>query len=151
VDSPKFSTNGVTVGKLLKTEPSNNPPAPLYVHKSLSTLGALTIDSSGEISKKDTIYFYDKEDNDICFLSNSGTTKAICQIDNPKASINMRIYGKALYILDGNSGYMWVVSSEAHNNTNIVYKKFTLFLLTILMLLCILVLIRSNIKNRFKN
>ncbi|HEY5561231.1 MAG TPA: hypothetical protein VIK72_05645 [Clostridiaceae bacterium] len=150
VDSPRFSINGVKVEKIFKTEPTNNPPAPLYVHKSLSTLGVLAVDSNGAISKKDTIFFYDKGVNEVYSLSNSGILSDVCHIDNPKASINIRVFGSGLYILDSNNGSIWVITKVGSPNVNNVYKEITLGLLTILMLICILYLIRSNTKNRLQ-
>lgn len=140
INSPRFKgLNGEKLQFLLQKHPSNNPPAPLYQHKSLSSLSALTIDRNGILGEKDCIYFYDNKDNILYSMSTSGVVSQKLRMDNNMKLKAIKSCEKGIMLLEQNDGYLFVIGNEEktmNSNSNIIIIYTTGLIITII---CILV------------
>ncbi|WP_139905220.1 hypothetical protein [Clostridium thermarum] len=107
ITSPRFKgSNSERLQFLLQNHPSNNPPAPIYQHKTLSSLSALVVDKQGVLGKKDCIYFYDNLDNIIYALDNKGIVEQKIKLDKAYKIKDLKIIGNSLLILEENEGLL---------------------------------------------
>lgn len=140
INSPRFKgLNGEKLQFLLQKHPSSNPPAPLYQHKSLSSLSALAIDRNGILGEKDCIYFYDNKDNILYSMSTSGVVSQKLRMDNNLKLKAIKSSEKGIMLLEQNDGYLLVIGNEEktiNSNSNIIIIYTTGLIITII---CILV------------
>ncbi|EJP6470908.1 hypothetical protein NHI66_000146 [Clostridium botulinum] len=110
IDSPRFKgKNNKPIGFVLDNHPSRNPPAPLYQHKTLNSLGTIAVDYNGGIFSKDSIIFYEKNEKTLYSLDNLGIIKKEAAFE--KANIeSMKVVNKKLIILDNNNGYLYIIN-----------------------------------------
>lgn len=114
VTSPRFiGKNNTKVEFLLENHPTSNPMAPMYQHKSLSTIESLVVDRNSVLGNKDCIYFYDIDDNTIYSLEKSSTIKTEIEFNKSK-NISLKFTEKSLAVLDGEQGIIF----EVDNNKN---------------------------------
>lgn len=117
VTSPRFKGVGRnTTEFLLDNHPSSNPPAPIYQHKLISSLGALTIDTKAQVGDKDCIYFYDNRDNMLYAL-----TKGNVLYEKAKFNLNtniscIKINNKSILILDSKEGILYNLHNKDYSN-----------------------------------
>lgn len=110
VQSPRFNVNGVNKNRfIIEKHPSDNPPAPIYQHKGLSTLGTLAVDSEGRLGYKDDIYFYDKGENIIYKLNNIGVLKSFIVLDKTSDISSIKLLKGNLFILDKGKGVIYKI------------------------------------------
>ncbi|WP_138206085.1 hypothetical protein [Haloimpatiens lingqiaonensis] len=124
INSPRFKgKNGEKIGFLLDKHPSTNPPAPLYQHETLNTLGDIAVDKKGVLGYKDAIYFYDTKEMKICNLNKNLVLKDMIFI-NGSEKIALKFSEAGLNILDRKRGALWNVSinlEEPKNNYRFLY------------------------------
>ncbi len=110
INSPRFKGKGnKPVGFVLDKHPSTNPPAPLYQHKALNSLGTIAVDHTGDTFSKDSIIFYEKNEKALYSLDNLGIIKK--EVEFEKANIqNIKIINENLIILDNNKGYLYIIN-----------------------------------------
>ncbi|MGO5092045.1 hypothetical protein [Clostridium sp. LCP25S3_F10] len=110
IDSPRFKgKNNKPIGFVLDNHPSRNPPAPVYQHKTLNSLGTIAVDYNGSIFSKDSIIFYEKNEKTLYSLDNLGIIKKEAAFE--KANIeSMKVVNKKLIILDNNNGYLYIIN-----------------------------------------
>lgn len=135
VSSPRFkSENRNKTEFLLDNHPSSNPPAPIYQHKSLSTLGALAIDTKAEVGDKDCIYFYDIKDNMLYMLTKGN-------ILNEKAKFNIvsnisciRIANNSILMLDSKEGILYSLHDNDYRNISKIDKNMMYYFIIIILI-----------------
>ncbi|MDF2502650.1 PQQ-dependent sugar dehydrogenase [Clostridium sp.] len=121
VDSPKFKgLNNTKVNFILDKHPTINPPAPLYQHKSVSSLGALVVDSKGVLSEKDNIYFYDNKDNSIYLINKKNICTKLMDFSNSSYVSSMKFTNNNLTILDSKEGYLISITNKGSMKKRIV-------------------------------
>ncbi|WP_251860463.1 PQQ-dependent sugar dehydrogenase [Clostridium sp. Marseille-Q2269] len=110
INSPRFKgKNNRPIGFVLDKHPSANPPAPLYQHKTLNSLGSMAVDSTGNIFSKDSIIFYENNEKALYSLDNLGIIKKEVEFEKGNAE-SIKIIDKKLIILDSNKGYLYIIS-----------------------------------------
>ncbi|MDV3427242.1 MAG: hypothetical protein LIR50_08680 [Bacillota bacterium] len=110
IQSPRFNVNGTNKNLfILEKHPSSNPPAPIYQHKSLSTLGCLAIDTEGKLGYKDDIYFYDKEDNTIYKLNNLFILSKYIVLNKASDISSIKFYKGNLLVMDRGRGVIYKI------------------------------------------
>lgn len=139
ITSPRFKgENNSKITFILDNHPTTNPPAPLYQHKQLSTLGCLAVDGKGIIGEKDCIYFYESKDNKVYGLDKSGILKEKVKLNTDSKVSSLKIDNNGLNILDGSGGFLYNINknngSGSHN-----FEKATIYYLIILSLLGIII------------
>jgi hypothetical protein len=122
VNSPRFGVNNSEkTAFILDKHPTANPPAPVYQHKTLGSLGKIVIDKKGSLGEKDSIYFYETKDNKIYELNKIGLSKEKLKLGSSITIDSMKIYDKALYIMDTINGQVSVVTLKKHEG--VVFSK----------------------------
>lgn len=113
ITSPKFKGfNNRSVNFILENHPSTNPPAPIYQHKTLSSLGTLAIDKNGAIGEKDSIYFYDLYDNILYKLTKNGILNQELSFGKQSNIVSGKFYNGKLFLLDNKLGYIYSTKSN---------------------------------------
>lgn len=111
VTSPRFiGKNNTKVEFVLENHPTSNPMAPIYQHKSLSTIESLAVDKESILGSKDCIYFYDNDDNTIYSLEKSSVIKTEIEFNKSK-NISLKFTGKSLAVLNGEQGIIFEVNN----------------------------------------
>lgn len=141
ITSPRFKgENNTKLTFILDNHPTTNPPAPLYQHKQLSTLGCLAVDGKGILGEKDCIYFYDSKENKVYGLNKSGILKEKAQLNTNSNIFSLKIDKSGLNILDSSEGCLYRISKNngtgSHN-----FEKTTIYYLIMLTLLGIVIAI----------
>jgi hypothetical protein len=145
VTSPKFkSVKGSPLQFILDNHPNTNPPAPIYQHKTVGTLGTLAVDADGDLKSKDCIFFYDRSDNMIYSFSGAGLPLAEIKFENTSKISSMKIFDKSLFTLDGKKGYLYSIKRGRINMTQIVDKRIYLYSLLTAVLGIVLILKNQN-------
>ncbi|WP_446899557.1 hypothetical protein ACSVC9_06625 [Clostridium sp. LBM24168] len=141
VISPKFKGKG-NLGFLLENHPSMNPPSPIYQNDKVSSLGALAVDTSGNIGEKNCIFFYDRTDNLLYSFKSPKVENSEIEFDKNSSIESIRIYDKNLMILDGQRGYLYSVDKRKFKpikNFN-QYNNIYIYLIFVTVFVIILVL-----------
>ncbi|WP_242949509.1 hypothetical protein [Clostridium pasteurianum] len=135
--------------------PTTNPPAPLYQHKSLSSLGTIALDSKGELNEKNDIYFYDNKDNLIYFINKNNICTKLIGFSKSSYITSMKFTKDGLDILDSKEGYLISAVNKVPLQRKILYN-YTIYILIIIVLMGIvgiLIMLRLNSvkKGKIKN
>ncbi|MEY7999900.1 hypothetical protein AB8U03_06775 [Clostridium sp. Mt-5] len=145
VTSPKFkSVKGSPLQFILDNHPSTNPPAPLYQHKTVGTMGALAVDVNGDLKSRDCIFFYDKSDNMIYSFRGAGSPLAEIKFKGNSKISSMKVYNKSLLTLDGRDGYLYSIKRGKINVNPSMDKNIYLYSLLAAILGIILILKSQN-------
>lgn len=124
INSPRFrGNNDEKIPFLLQKHPSNNPPAPLYQHKSLSALSVLAADRYGTIGDKDSIYFYDNKENIIYSLNKKGIVEQKLKLEKGLKVCAMKAFDDGMILLEQNEGYLIALGDKnesGYKNSNII-------------------------------
>lgn len=108
INSPRFSLGGKNkLDFLLEDPPTANPPAPFYQHKSCSSITSMTIDSSGNLGQRDSIYFYDLRDNILYELNTSGILTEQINFPEPCNITSLNIFSNNLLMFDKQHGCIY--------------------------------------------
>lgn len=117
ISSPRFRvTKSGKLDFILSKHPSSTPPAPVYQHKSVGTLGSIAVDKFGDISEKDSIYFYDNKDNNICELDKSNVLSEKVKLNSHSKVTSMKFINGKLAILDSSEGCIYFLAENSSNN-----------------------------------
>jgi len=111
--SPRFK--GVDNNKLnfiLDNHPTTNPPAPIYQHKSLSSLGSMNVDTKGILGEKNCIYFYDTRDNTIYKLTNKGVLSEMLELKDASFVSSIKFNDNSMLMLDSAKGVLYSISKQ---------------------------------------
>lgn len=110
VNSPRFKdSTGKSQEPVLLNPPSTNPPAPFYQHKSVSTLGEMTIDTEGILGKKDMIYFYEKQENILYALSKDKVLSEKVKFPSHSNICSIKFCSGKLLLLDSSKGILYKI------------------------------------------
>lgn len=108
ITSPKFKSNeNEVIPFVLENHPTENPRAPLYVHKNLSSLKALAVDKKGTLGQIDSIYFYDDKDKNICSINEKGILKEKIKFQNKNKISSIKYLNDKIIFLDYNTGNLY--------------------------------------------
>jgi len=147
ISSPKFTDQfNKTIPAILDNHPTTNPPAPIYQHKSVDSLVSLAIDALGKLGDKDSIYFYEKNDNSIYSLNKNSALKEKVNFEKGTYIISMKFFNN-LIVLDSKNGYLISIEKNQINNTNSGMHRFYYFLLIIVTTLIVGILVGLRKKN----
>jgi hypothetical protein len=147
ISSPRFSKNNNSF--ILDKQPTLNPPAPIYQHKYLNTLGTIAVDKKGDFGEKDTIYFYDKKQKNIYELNNDGGIYGKIQLNNSSDISSIKFCKNALILLDSKEGCIFEVSKLLVHKENKIYKS-ALYGIIVIILIGILYMIKALINENKK-
>ena len=139
--SPRFkgeSNNRLSF--ILDNHPTTNPPAPIYIHKSLSTLGAVDIDVKGLVSEKDCIYFYDTRDNMIYGLTKAGILSEKALFKAAAEIISLKFVSSSIFALDSSQGILYGISSNKSGKF-ISLNRPVMYYLIVVMLISIVIIV----------
>ncbi|WP_291574877.1 hypothetical protein [Clostridium sp. UBA4548] len=132
VTSPRFSSKeNVTNSFLLEKHPSNNPPAPVYQHNDVKTLGSLCIDTKGLLIGKDNIIFYDKKNNEILSYNTKERPVTFLSLGDKSNITSMKIIEDQLLLLENSEGILYSVSSKTDSDSTYFNNNMYLSLLVI--------------------
>lgn len=135
VDSPKFKgLNNTKVNFILDKHPTTNPPAPLYQHKSVTSLGALVVDSNGALNEKDDIYFYDSKDNSISFIDKKNISTKFMDFSKESYISSMKFTNKSLTVLDSKEGYLISIANNGAIEQRILHNYIIYVLIGVILI-----------------
>ncbi|MCH3963911.1 MAG: hypothetical protein LKE46_06515 [Clostridium sp.] len=139
--SPKFRGKN-NLGFLLENHPTMNPPSPIYQNDRVSSLGAVAVDTSGNIGEKNCIFFYNKADNSLYSFKSPKVEKNEIEFDRNSSIENIKIYGKSLMILDGQNGYLYSINGHEHESIKKFkqYNNIYIYLISVIVFTIILIL-----------
>ena len=147
ISSPKFKgLNNKTIPFILDKHPTTNPPAPIYQHKAVDSLVALTIDKKGVLGDKDCIYFYEKNDNSIYGLNKISALKEKINFGNSTYISSMKFFND-LIVLDSKNGYLISIEKNGNNDISKGIQRVSYYLLTIVVTLIVSILVSLSKKN----
>ncbi|MCB2292462.1 hypothetical protein LGK95_02765 [Clostridium algoriphilum] len=147
INSPKFKDGlNKTIPLILDHHPTTNPSAPLYQHKSVSSLVSLAIDKKGILRDEDCIYFYEKNDNSIYSLNKTGALKEKVNFGGNTYISSMKFFNN-LMVLDSKNGYLISLSKNTNNNIGGLTQRVSYYLLAIVMTLIVSILVGLSKKN----
>ncbi len=145
VTSPRFkSDNNTRLSFILDNHPTTNPPAPMYIHKSLSALGSIEVDAKGTLGEKDCIYFYDTRDNMIYGLTKSGllSEKALFKAE---ASISsLKIASGNMFVLDSPQGVLYSINTNKLQGLITISKPILYYLIGVVLIAIIILIWKFN-------
>jgi hypothetical protein len=146
ITSPRFKGGVNGLQFVLENHPTTNPPGPIYQHKSVSSIGAIAVDSAGTLGEKNCIYFYDKSDNEVYGFNGAGTIKEDVKFNENTEISSLKFSGKELLVLDENSGYLYSIEKGTIIKGLNISKVFYAYLLgiTLVGILVILRFIKSS-------
>jgi hypothetical protein len=129
ISSPKFKgLNNNTIPFILDQHPTTNPPAPIYQHSSVDSIVGLSVDENGIIGDKDSIYFYEKNDNSIYSLNKANALKE--KINFPKDTyISSMKFFNNLILLDSKNGYLISLEKKQINGAGKETIKYSYYYL----------------------
>ena len=141
ITSPKFKgLNNKTIPFILDQHPTTNPPAPIYQHSAVDSLVGLTIDKKGTLGEKDSIYFYERNDNSIYSLNKISALKEKITFGNGTYISSMKFFDD-LMVLDSNNGYLISIGKNEDNDISKGTQKFIYYLLAIVVTLIVSILV----------
>lgn len=147
ISSPKFKgLKNVTIPFILDQHPTINPPAPIYQHKSVNSLGCLAIDKKGILGGIDCIYFYEQNDNSIYSLNKAGALKEKIKFGEGTYISSMKFYNN-LMLLDSKSGNLIMIEKNENNGNGRGILKLCYYLLAVVVTLIVSILIILKKKN----
>ncbi|AKA68455.1 membrane protein [Clostridium scatologenes] len=140
VTSPKFRGKANSMIQfILENHPTTNPPAPLYQHKTLSSIKSLVVDNNGVLSIKNAMYFYDITSKILYKFNGAGAVEEEAKFNRGDAS-SLKFYEKSLLILDGKEGYLYSIEKGNINNVLKVNKSIYFYLLALVVVLIVILL-----------
>lgn len=151
VSSPRFrNENKNKTEFILENHPSSNPPAPLYQHKSINSLGAVAVDANAQMGNKDCIYFYDKRDNMIYSLSKGNALSEKVHFSTKSNITEMRIVSKELLVLDSGEGYLYTINKLSNNTFPVLNKALIYYLMTVIIITIAIIFWKFNFNAKEK-
>lgn len=147
INSPRFKdSNNKSIPFILENHPTTNPSAPLYVHKNLSSLMSLTVDTKGEFGELDSIYFYDNKDNIIYSLNSKGILSEKIKFNYHSKINSIKNIKNQIIILDSKEGNLFTIQSKVVLDRDFVNKPLLHFLIASIIIL-IIHLLKTIINN----
>lgn len=147
ISSPKFKTDtDKKLSFILDNHPSTNPPAPIYQHKALATLGALAIDNNSNIGEKDCIYFYDTRDNIIYGLNKDNILKEEISLNKGSIVRSMKFIDKEMILLDSSEGCLYSIIKNDANKAFKMTKQIGYYSIIVVTMGIAIILWRSSSK-----
>lgn len=152
IESMRFSGSEDTkVSFVMDSHPTKNPPAPMYVHKYVSSIKMLTVDKDGYLGNKDFTYFFDNTTKKIFSLNRKGAVVEFAKLGISSDIVSMKFINEKLYLLDKKNGN--VISIGTQDN-RIIVKNRKSFILLATIFMAVLILIKvlyENLKNKHSN
>ncbi|WP_368487557.1 hypothetical protein [Clostridium sp. BJN0013] len=146
VTSPKFkSVKNSPLQFILAIHPNVDPPAPLYQHKTVGTMGPLAIDREGVLSQKNCIFFWDKSDSIIYSFRGIGSPMEKIKLNGKVEISSMRIFNKELLALDENKGYLYSIN-KGKINEHIKSDKNIYPYIIFVSILCVILILKIQIQ-----
>lgn len=141
VTSPKFkSMKGSPLQFILDNHPTTNPQAPIYQHKTVSSIGSLAVDSEGSLKNRNCIFFYDKIDNIVYSFRGMGLPEKEIKFNKKSKISSMKIFDKSLLLLDGKEGCLYSIGRSRIEKISGINKNIYPYILMTTVLGIILIL-----------
>ena len=153
VNSPKFKDNkNRRVDFILDNHPTTNPSAPIYMHKSLGTLGSLFIDKGGIVGEKNSICFFDNKEKKLFSLNKKGIVKEKVEFYKECNITSIKNIFNNIYLLDSDTGNIYNIGYNNNCGENISNKPIIVFIsiLIIIMIFSILKIFISKLTKEKK-
>lgn len=152
VNSPKFKDgDNKTVQFILENHPTTNPSAPLYTHKTLDSIQALTVDQKGDFEDLDCIYFYDNRDKMLYSLNSNGILSEKVKFNDDSEISSIKYSKSQILILDSKDGNLYALESDKNVKEDISMKPIMYFaIISILIVIITLLKIVINTNNKTK-
>ncbi|MCM0648460.1 hypothetical protein NBE98_08740 [Clostridium swellfunianum] len=145
VTSPRFKgENNIRLSFILDNHPTTNPLAPIYTHKSLSSLGALDIDAKGVLSERDSIYFYDTRDNRIYSITKAGVLSDEASFSAETRISSLRFVSNNLFALDYSQGILYSISKNRLGEFAKLNKPVIYYLLAVILIGIVIGIFKFN-------
>jgi len=110
INSPRFRVSAKEkIDFILDKHPSSSPPAPLYQHKGVGSMGSIAIDKFEYLGEKDSIYFYDIKDNNICELNKNNILSEKIKLNKASKVTSIKFLEGKLSILDSEQGCIYTL------------------------------------------
>ncbi|ADL51376.1 hypothetical protein [Clostridium cellulovorans] len=149
VESPRFlGIDDTRVAFVMDNHPTTNPPAPMYIHKYLSSIKMLTVDKDGYLGKKDFIYFFDSTAKKIYTLNKKGAVTEFAKLGIASDIASMKFIDEKLYLLDRKNGNVISIGTE---DNKVIIKNRKAFILLATIFISVLILLKvlyENLKNK---
>jgi hypothetical protein len=130
--SPRFKgENNSRLSFVLDNHPTTNPPGPIYLHKSLSALGAMDIDIKGKLGEKDCIYFYDTRDNMIYGLTRNNVLTEKASFSQDSKVLSLKLKDEEMLALDSSKGILYSIGTSRVNNAQASSKAVVYYLIIV--------------------
>ena len=108
IDSAKFKHEDYKTQEKILVDNSKYPLAPIYEHDSLSSLGTMAVDKSGDLKSVNSFFVFDKNDKSIFNLNINGEKTKF--FDTLSENIEKLIINdKKLYVLDSDNGNLYSI------------------------------------------
>ncbi|QXE17523.1 hypothetical protein [Clostridium sp. 001] len=141
VTSPKFkSVKNSPLQFILDNHPTTNPQAPIYQHKTVSSIGTLAVDSKGDLNDRNCIFFYDNIDNIVYSFRGTGLPEEKVKFSERTKISSIKIYDKSLLLLDGKEGYLYSIKRGKIKKVSEINKNIYPYILMTTVLGIILIL-----------
>ncbi|WP_373844464.1 hypothetical protein [Clostridium sp.] len=146
VISPKFkSVKNSPLQFILAIHPSTNPPAPMYQHKTVGTMGSLAVDREGDLSPKNCIFFWDKSDSIIYSFRGAGSPMEEIKFNDKTEISSIKIFDKELLALDENEGYLYSINKGKIDEYVKLDRNIYPYLI-FLSILCVILILKIQIQ-----
>lgn len=146
--SPRFKGQDNTkLSFVLDNHPTTNPPAPIYQHTSLSSLGVLDVDSRGVMGEKNCIYFYDTNENTIYELTSKGVLNEMLKLKHNAHIKSLKISNNSLIVLDSSNGILYSLDKQNTYNIVSLNKDVLYYLITVILIAIIIGVWKFNYNN----
>lgn len=111
IDSPRFKGKDI-VKPILQKEPLKLVNGPIYQSKYLDSLREMAIDREGKLLTKDSILFWNSNEQSLCDLTENNIVHDILKL-NKNSQINDIVYSKeGFYILDQGLGCIYQIKQR---------------------------------------
>ncbi len=139
VNSPKFREEGKPKVNFITDEhKSYIMPKPIYQNTKVGAMNSLTIDREGEFGNKDSFIFFDDKEKALIKLLKEGEKKEIAFLEGEAYIDDIKIIGGDLYIIDGNEGVLFKLSSN-YKKSELQVKSYIFLILINSILIAILI------------
>jgi hypothetical protein len=143
--SPRFKgENNTRLSFILDNHPTTNPPAPMYIHRSLSTIGTMDVDVKGALSDKDCIYFYDTRDNMIYGLTKAGVLSEKVLFKPETRLTSLKIVNSSMFALDSSQGVLYSINTNKSEMFMNLSRPVMYYLITVILIGIVIIVWKFN-------
>ncbi len=106
-----------SINNLLDKHPTTLVPQPIFRNNPAGSIGIIAVDCKGVLKDKDNIYYYDKKNNDLCYIDNNRTTKVVLKVPVGQNISSIKFINDKLAVLNDKDGYILEFSRNIENSS----------------------------------